>query len=1331
MIKFFLKGLIIFMLSVGATELSGTLSYKPPFNLNSSFQNKKTENEGFVKGRITQSTSNAPVCFADIIFSNKTLSSKSNFSGEFIIDPLEFPVTLNIRKFGFTEKTVIINNPVDSFLISLTLLEVHKNYSGDNKHLQYDLIFKKAFEKFRSGYDSESRDHSQMKLVYYRFSASIDSTVNSLFESYAQMNVSKSGFQNYQPYISRYALTNNIPGLTGNKLDFNIDPYVNLPIFAERFITRKGYFSNKGKQIAMVTVELGKTKNTYYIDVTDTSIIHITSQFKSENRKRILLSQSLWQSNKSSSAEISFVHTGENRSDYFIDWVIANEDFRLIQKNKSDQIISRSNLFAVVPDSSLLCNAVRDQVSQEALTEMTQQINFRGKYLLSDKYSAFDSETEKLLSKPYRSAFWAKNYYVIPDINAQKQITKWENDNLFYSESHRPTEKNRIGVDSLVMEMNNNLVAVENVYIETDRNDYLAGDTIWFSAFVLDNLHMDSTSLSKILYVDLINADNKLENRLKFFIKDGRTRGDFSLNKDSKDGIYRLRSYTQYMRNYQNEYLFEKDIPVHQSNFNKYIVVNPLINKGTAGDSVDLFIHTILPEEYLAGEKKLEVFVKLNDTLSVRKTFSFKTSLNGSMGFFVPSSLSCPFADIRLILSEKNVITEQRLTISLKSGINLQFFPESGKMVNGIRNVIAYKAVDKKGYPTEFSADITDENNNTIRHISGGNSGIGKFEFTPEYNHTYKALINITGTRYSFKLPDVEPKGYVLNFDSDSTDILIRNNQNSSKNKHYLFISVRGAVYASIETMLDNKPLKIHLPLKLYPKGIVQITLFDSLYRPLAERLVFNNRSDQKMLINVETDKKAYRPREKVILTLHITDASNHPVRSSLALAVADASKSDSLIYSADIESYLYLASELKGAIDFRLLNLSDTTSDGNAKRDLLMMTQGWRNYLWNSIRYTYTLEARFPIEKGFCIGGSVYNLSNSRSITGCKLSYLDFKSGFNGIADIDESNRFKIEIPFHYNSHDYFIQNKNNKDRVRNLGFVLDTFPLPVITHRNNELPFISYKAGYLKALDNKFSEIDSAKGPDRKYINLPEVKVISRSDRSGYSSPDISINLEKKDPTGEKYSSLFQMIYEEFGEKAFTATGFGTKGKSYSPILVVNGAPMTASECPPCHDFDAYGWAASIPVNEISDVKLYEAESKYSQFLSPPPPGQKWKKDVMGHDLFLLPTDPKIYLPVVSFKTYSNSYRGNPRGAIIFPFQGIYMAREFYNPDYENKNIQTPDKRTTIYWNPEIQTDSTGTAKVSFYNSDLKGKAIIRVSGVSFYLKDASTTLTHYLSY
>jgi hypothetical protein len=1338
--KSFLNGLMVLFLSIVSSDLPGQesaqiiqQSNQETIKLRSGALSDSTfpvteifQKKGFISGQLSELNTKSPICFADISTIDNKLVTKSNTRGEFVLFPNEFPATLRISKFGFKEKTIILKNPDDSILISLTPLEIHKKKFIKKNLLEYGIVLKKAIEKFKKYEGSESPDPVQRKLVYCRITSSVDSAINGFFESYMHMNVNKYALQGEQSDIARYASTKDfIPGLSENRLEFKIDPFIYLPMFIESYINQSGSFVQNGSQIALVGVDLGETKNVYYINVADTSILYITSQFKSKRKNLIQGPLPVWQDDRSSSTEISFSHSIENRDIYLIDCISENENFRIIQKSIPDQTISKSTLFAVVHDSSLIYNAVRDHVLHETLTEAKQQINFSEKYSITGKSTVFNSETEKLFLKPYKHDFWVQNSYVSPDLKEQKQILRWENDNWFYSENRLSPANEIIGIDSLVKVMNNNIIALENVYVETDRCDYLSGDTIWFSAFALDNLHMDSTSLSKILYTDLINADNKLEKHLKLIIRNGRAKGDFALNKDIKNGIYRLRAYTQYMRNFQSEYLFEKDIPIHQSNFNNLIVVNPVINKCAEGDSVELYIKTILPDEYKAPEKQLEVFVRLNDTLSVRKTFNFKKDLNGSMGFFVPMSLDCSFADIRLNLSDKVVISAQRLSIMLKSGINLQFFPESGKMIDGIETVIAYKATDIKGNPTEFTADIIDENLNKVTHITGDKSGVGKFGFTPEYNHTYKALLILSGNKYVFNLPVTEPKGYVLNFNTDSSDIFIKNNQNNFKSRHYLLVSVRGAVYSSFETKLDNKPLQIHLPLELYPKGIVQITLFDSLFRPLAERLVFNNRPDQKMFIHVETGKKEYRQRERVNLTIDVTDAVGNPVVSSLSLAVVDSSKSDSMINSANIESYLYLTSELKGRVDYKLFNLADTSCSGNRNIDLVMMTQGWRNFLWNSIRYTRTLKILYPIEKGFYIDGSVYNYNKRRSGSDYRLDYFDLKTGLNGAVKIDENSRFRIEIPFFYDSHVLFIQNRNKKERVVNLGFTLDTLSFPDISYRNNELPYVSYKADYLEALNKKFAEIDSANGLNIKYINLPEVKILAKSDRSGYSAPEITINLDKKDPTGKKYFSLFQMIYEEFGEKAFTATGFATRGKIYNPILVVNGAPMTASECPPCYDPYAYGWAASVPVNEVSDVKFYMAGSKYSQWLTPPPPAPKMIKG-----LYLAPADPKIYLPVVSIKTYSSSFRGNPRGAIIFPFQGIYQAREFYQLNYEKNSSKIPDNRTTIYWNPEVKTDSTGKARVSFYNSDLKGEVLIRISGVSYQLKDASSTISHYLS-
>ena len=1273
--------------------------------------------KGYIQGRVIEFGTQSPVCFADISCNDKSSFAKSNSNGEFVINPSGFPVALIVRKFGFKDVKVFIEKPNDSVQVTLVPYEILKKNPG-KEILQYGSILKKAIGKFHGRRGTETSDEPQRKLVYFRMTSSVDTTLNSLFESYAHMNVSGYSIDRREPDISRYAATNEyIPGLWEESPEFKIDPFINLPIFVEQYISGKRIILQDGKKLVMIRVNVDNTKNDYYIDISDTSIVSITSIFKLGKKIPIPGSVPMWQDKRELSTSVFFSRDIKGNDNYTLNYVIRKEDFRLTDRKKNDQNVSRSTLFAIVPDSSSISSAVRDQVLFGKLTEKKQQISLNSRFLISGRSSPLKSEKEELLQKPYLQNFWAGNSFVKPDKKEERQIQTWEKSNKFYSENRNNNVKDLPVIDSLVKMMNDSLLAVENVYVETDRPDYMAGDTIWFSAFVMDNLHMDSTFLSRILYVDLINADNKLESHLKLLIENGRTKGEITLKKDLKNGVFRLRAYTQYMRNFQSDYLFEKEIQVHQSDFKNLIVVNPVINKITSGDSVILYIHTIVPDEYKSEEKKLEVTIRINDTLSLAKTFRFKRELNTPLDFFVPASLSCTSADIKLSLSGKNIISERRLSLQLKTGINLQFFPESGKLVDGIASVIAYKAIDNKGNPTPFEADITDENQNLLKHIAGDESGIGKFEFTPEVNHSYKALSNYSGNKFFFNLPQVEPKGFVLNFNSGSDEITIKNNRNYSKSSNYLMVSVRGAVFAFNEVETDSTPLTVYLPLEKYPKGIVQVTLYDSLYRPLAERLVFNNRPVGKFQIHIETDKKEYLKREKVDLSIHVTDSAGNPAEASLAMVVTDLTRSDSVMASPDIATYLYLSSELKGEIDYKFFDLSDTTTSARNRVDLIMMTQGWRNYLWNSIRYLKSFDVMYPIEKGFCFNGSVYNLRNQKPGNLYTLNYLDFKTGLNGIAKTDGNNRFNIDVPFFYGAHTFFIQNRNKSDRIEKLGFLLDTFPAPSIIYRNNELPYYSFKPGLLRSLVERFAEADSAIGPAIKYINLPEVTIKAKSHNPS-SAPDVVINLNKKDPTGKKYSSLFQLIYEEFGEKAFTATGYGTKGVQHMPILVADGAPSTVATCPPCYDFDFYQWAASIRVNNISNVKFYAAESRYSQDLTPPPP-------------LSLPPSPKIYLPVVSFTTYSSSYRGNPRGAIVFPYQGLYQAREFYVPDYENHNTKIPDNRTTIYWNPEVKTDSTGKVHISFYNSDLDGEALIRISGVSFTLKDVATAKSYYRSH
>ena len=64
----------------------------------------------------------------------------------------------------------------------------------------------------------------------------------------------------------------------------------------------------------------------------------------------------------------------------------------------------------------------------------------------------------------------------------------------------------------------------------------------------------------------------------------------------------------------------------------------------------------------------------------------------------------------------------------------------------------------------------------------------------------------------------------------------------------------------------------------------------------------------------------------------------------------------------------------------------------------------------------------------------------------------------------------------------------------------------------------------------------------------------------------------------------------------------------------------------------------------------------------------------------------------------------------------QGWKPNVEFYSPQYTDKNQKTrPDHRTTLYWNPKVETDENGHVSVKFYASDISKRYLVTLEGVS----------------
>ena len=73
--------------------------------------------------------------------------------------------------------------------------------------------------------------------------------------------------------------------------------------------------------------------------------------------------------------------------------------------------------------------------------------------------------------------------------------------------------------------------------------------------------------------------------------------------------------------------------------------------------------------------------------------------------------------------------------------------------------------------------------------------------------------------------------------------------------------------------------------------------------------------------------------------------------------------------------------------------------------------------------------------------------------------------------------------------------------------------------------------------------------------------------------------------------------------------------------------------------------------------------------------------------------------------------------KGMRITEFKGFSSPKEFYNPDYERNPpvIGDIDYRRTLYWNPSVKTDKTGSATVEFFNNSIGRKIVIDCQGLT----------------
>lgn len=102
----------------------------------------------------------------------------------------------------------------------------------------------------------------------------------------------------------------------------------------------------------------------------------------------------------------------------------------------------------------------------------------------------------------------------------------------------------------------------EKIYVHTDKNNYVPGEICWFKIYNVDAYFHKPIDLGKCAYVEILDKNNKAVLQATIALEKGTGAGSLFLPATLVSGNYKLRAYTNWMKNYGADYFFEKKLAI-------------------------------------------------------------------------------------------------------------------------------------------------------------------------------------------------------------------------------------------------------------------------------------------------------------------------------------------------------------------------------------------------------------------------------------------------------------------------------------------------------------------------------------------------------------------------------------------------------------------------------------------------------------------------------------------------------------------------------------------------------------------------------------------------
>ncbi|MCR9226800.1 MAG: hypothetical protein NXH90_05235 [Flavobacteriaceae bacterium] len=866
---------------------------------------------------------------------------------------------------------------------------------------------------------------------------------------------------------------------------------------------------------------------------------------------------------------------------------------------------------------------------------------------------------------------------------------------------------------------NNTSANAEKIYLQLSGTGFNTSETIWIKAIVTDVVNHMPTTKSGVLHVELIDPlDNRIvdENLLK--ISGGVTNGFFQLHSGYREGRYIIRAYTEWNKNFDSDFISSIPINIYQlqKKDSKLDPIKDVVLKKDPSSNTFSLSPTIALKELDSlhtGDATLYVNWKGNkDSIPLKPK---KKEPNVSVQHRVP--LNVPIINYQL--KTKNEVFTKSIILNGEHG-SLQFFPEGGSLVEGLQSVVGFKYMNYKGKGAEIYGTIKDENNIKVTEFKSNDLGMGKLTLTPEAGKTYHGVLTTrSGNVFKYELPQAKRMGQVLRLVQNGTNKELRI-WNKVQNKDSLFIRFfhRGKNLFLLKGKFRNGTFLFKFRNDELPHGVIGLTVFDKHFNPVNERHFFNEREKEYLDIKAEIENDSYSVRDSVQVSIS-TIQNGQYLPASVSIMAVDST----YFYGVNLErnniaSYFLLQSDIKGNVENPSYYFKN--NENVAELDYLMLTQGWSNYKYKDGKKTRLVGP----EKGLEVNGTVEDMQGARNQEETKKINYELNMLLMGdpvevyTKETDSMGNFSFRLEDSYGlGRKFAIQPSKASNKRGSLKVNIKEYEIPEIDYKPEEV-IVPVDSVIEKKMIQKIEE-DIRLNP----FLLPNTIVLDEVEVSDYKItperaemvefhgiPDLVIPSEELINKQKKWTrNLYRWLLFNYPsdirvERVGNIDGFqlaNVNGAEFT-YVVIDGIPVHLND---------YRHIGNIPVTAIKSVQIIKnthTANRYFNEVFPCAP--------------ICP--PPAFPAIIAIYTYPEKglygtfTKSKKTSLLIDTSPQFSPTREYYVPEYHEPSKidwDVPDRRTLLYWKPDIVTNSRGKAKTTFFNSDLTGKMVIICEGIS----------------